>query len=175
MSSRVQELINLERERLNSAKKQERDNILISLGLIDEEKFIRKDYNHYDPKFPSRKFDETRKVYFDEVPAPMSVTEEEYEELCRYFPKEIKQFEGSTSEENTLNVIAVITLILGLICSLILFFTIAFETDRWGTEFNITGFAIALSVMLYTILTWALLRVISNISINIRELNDKTR
>jgi hypothetical protein len=175
MNSKVQELIDTERQRLISAKKQDRDNLLISLGLIDEEKTILKEYVHYDPQFPSRKFDEVKKVYYQEIPAPLSITDDEYEELSRYFPEDNKTSNGSTSEEGTLNAIAVITLILGLICSLILFFTLALESDRWGTEFKMTGFVIALSVMLYTIMTWALLRVISNISINIRQLNNKTK
>lgn len=175
MNSKVQELIDSKRQRLISAKKQERDNFLISLGLIDEEKTMRKEFVHYDPQFSSRKFDEVKKVYYQEVPAPLSITDEEYEELLRYFPKEKEEPDESTSEEVTLNIIAVITLILGLICSVILFFTLALETDRWGTEFKLTGFVVAISVMLYTILTWALLRVIARISTNIRELNHKSK
>lgn len=175
MNSKVQELIDSKRQRLISAKKQERDKLVISLGLIDEEKTNRKEFVYYDPQFSSRKFDEVKKVYYQEVPAPLSITDEEYEELLRYFPEEKEQPDQNTTEEVTLNVIAVITLIIGLICSVILFFTLALEADRWGTEFKLIGFVVAISVMLYTILTWALLRVIARISTNIRELNLKSK
>lgn len=174
-NNKVQELIKTERERLINQKKQERDKFLVGLGLVDEEKTIRKEFVNYNSQFPTRKFDEVKKVYYQEVPAPLSITDEEYEDLLRYFPKNKKEPDQSTSEEDTLNGIGGITLILGLVCSLILFFTLAIRSESWGTEFNMTGFIIALSVLIYSLTTWALLRVISNISINIRQLNIKMK
>lgn len=86
------------------------------------------------------------------------------------------QEELSLSEEKTLNVIANIVLILGIISSLILFFTIAlihksylFGEDQ--TDLNTSGLVITLGVLLSSIAFWAFFRVISNISISLKELN----
>ena len=90
-----------------------------------------------------------------------------------------KTAELSLGEEKTLKTIADIVLVVGIISSLILFFTItiinvpgaySFETK---TGFSASGLVNTLGVLFSSIAFWAFFRVISNISISLKELNRK--
>ena len=174
MNIKIQELIEEKKKRLDSSKQAQRDKHLIKLELIDEEKSNREysdAYRHTHPYYDSEK-----KKHYREVKVALNITEQEYEELCKYFPLESEEVDDFNTYENTLSTIGNITLIAGLICTIILFFSIVFIDAPYGdSEFNSAGFAITLSVFLTTITTWALLRVISSISINVRQLNNKTK
>ena len=82
MNEKVENLIKQEQECLDASKKQMRDNHLISLGLIDESKSARKYQDYYSE---SAKFDEEKQIYYKECDAALDVTDEEYEEICKYF------------------------------------------------------------------------------------------
>lgn len=85
----------------------------------------------------------------------------------------------STSDETTLKIIANIILTVGIISSFILFFTITLITipgeHTWEskTTFSASGFVSTLGVLFSSIAIWAFFRVISNISISLKELNTK--
>lgn len=181
MNNKIQELIDEKRERLESSKQAQRDKHLIKLGLIDEEKSNREysdAYSHIHPYYDSEK-----KKHYREVKVALNITEQEYEELCKYFPPDSKNINTSdsyentlNSHENTLNIMANITLGVGILCTIILSFSIMYTDVPYGkSELDLTGFAVTISVLLTTIISWALLRVISSISTNVRELNHKTK
>jgi hypothetical protein len=181
MNIKIQELIEEKKKRLDSSKQAQRDKHLIKLELIDEEKSNREYTDVYSDKYPY--YDPEKKKHYREVKVALNITEQEYEELCKYFPPDSKNintydsYENTlNSHENTLNVVANITLGVGILCTIILSFSIVYtDVPYRESEFDLTGFAITLSVLLTTILTWALLRVISSISTNVRELNNKTK
>lgn len=82
------------------------------------------------------------------------------------------------NEEKTLKTIADIVLFVGIISSAILLFTITFITQgeySWEREttFSPSGLVTTLCVLFSSIATWAFFRVISNISISLKELNRK--
>ena len=105
MDERVAKLI----EEGKASYKKRRDDHLISLGLIDENKTERKYKDRYSS---TTKFDEEKNQFYEEVPAAISVTEEEYAEICKYYPpKPKKQILEKTGAERALSVIATITLI----------------------------------------------------------------
>jgi hypothetical protein len=161
MDERVAKLI----EEGKASYKKRRDDHLISLGLIDENKTERKYKDRYSS---TTKFDEEKNQFYEEVPAAISVTEEEYAEICKYYPpKPKKQILEKTGAERALSVIATITLIAGIICTLICLFT--------DLVFTATGFITILGVLFSSLITWALLRVISDISYNIRRTNYELR
>lgn len=174
MNNKIQEFIHEKKERLESSKQAQRDKHLIKLGLIDEEKSNREYSDAYSHTHSD--YDSEKGKHYSEVKVALNITETEYEELCKYFPLESEEVVDLNTYENTLNTFGNITLIVGLICTLYLFFSIALIDVPFGeTEFDLAGFAITLSVLLTSILTWALLRVISSISINVRQLNNKTK
>lgn len=74
------------------------------------------------------------------------------------------------TEESTLIVIANIVIILGVLASIILAFTVIHDKYM---GFNPTGLVITLSTLLSSIVTWAVLLCIAKTSKNIREIRNK--
>ena len=86
------------------------------------------------------------------------------------------------SAEKTLNGIGVFTLIAGIIATLVCLFTICWvEVPKSGytylTEkvFSGTGFATTVGVFIGSLLSWAVLRVLANISTSLKEINKKIK
>ncbi len=77
--------------------------------------------------------------------------------------------------ERILEIMANLLLILGIISSIAIFFTIGLDSlnahGHISYYFNFNGFLISMSTLLGSIITWALLHVICNISIGINKLN----
>lgn len=74
------------------------------------------------------------------------------------------------TEESTLIVIANLTIVLGIIASIILALTVVYHKS---VGFNPEEFAITISVLLSSIVIWAVLLCIAKISKNIREIRNK--
>ncbi|MDR2410580.1 MAG: hypothetical protein LBE13_21055 [Bacteroidales bacterium] len=92
------------------------------------------------------------------------------------------EFADSYSHEKILRTIATIILIVGIIATLIMLFTITFPEKledgyRYITErkFSAMGFLITILTCLSSITIWAILNVLSNISINLFEIKDKIK
>ena len=177
MKWQIVNLLRSEKERIIASEKEKRDNHLISLGLIDEEKSSRKYQNYFSEE---AKFDEQKQLYYKGIDVALEVTDEEYAEICKYFPPSkvgVKSSEVGikSGAETTLNVIATIVLIGGIIGALICLFTITWIDVGWEeTKFNPIGFITALSTLLVSLTIWASLSVLSNISISLKEINSKT-
>jgi len=183
MNEKVENLIKKEKDRLYTSKKQMRDNHLISLGLIDENKTERKYMDtNYSAGYSTGygKFDPETKKYYTESHAALDVTDEEYDEICKYHPPTLSQtdiFKNTTGAEVTLNTISIIVLVCGIIGTLICLFTITFveECRGCGKEFSPIGFVISLGVLLTSLTTWATLKIICEIAMNLRQINNKTK
>jgi len=177
MNDKVDNLIKQEKERLLSLKQQMRDNHLISLGLIDESKTFRKYQNYFSE---SAKLDEENQKFYTESVGALDVSEEEYAEICKYFPPKFQKNEilnNPTGSEKTLNIIAIICLVCGIICTLIFLGILAFvdKYGDFGDGFNITGFMISLGVLLISLTIWSILRVFSQIASNVRQMNCQSK
>lgn len=169
MNEKVQDLINKEIERLDALKKKERDEHLISLGLTDKKKSERK---YYDYHFPDTEWDPEKKMFFILIDGAITVTDKEYSEICKYFPPTKKEVPSvPTVAEKTLNVIAIIIMIFGIIGSLTSLFTIGL--DQYD-DITFTGLIISLGILLTSLTTWSLLKVIIEIASNVRETKHKT-
>ena len=96
MKEQIENLVGKEKERINASEKEKRDKHLISLGLIDEGKTIRQYIDYYSD---NSKYDEEKKQHYKEITGALDVTDEEYLEICKYFPtidEKVKiSFEGS--------------------------------------------------------------------------------
>jgi uncharacterized membrane protein len=77
--------------------------------------------------------------------------------------------QNAYSHEKTLKTIAIIILIAGIIATVILLFAITFTEEG---HFSFTGFLTTVLTCISSITTWAVLNVLSNISINLYKLND---
>jgi hypothetical protein len=90
-------------------------------------------------------------------------------------------------DEKYLTLIANIILVVGIVASLILLFSVVFVTGQqnyYSSEgdvigsgvmkaFSATGLAITLATLISTVTLWAFLRVISNISVTLKEIKGK--
>ena len=92
--------------------------------------------------------------------------------------------ESNNSAENTLNVIAGITLWVGIIGTIFCLNTLTTTkvvdptykcSIHYDTIFNSAGLAVSIGVLFSAIVTWALLRVIANISTSLKEINSKIK
>lgn len=90
--------------------------------------------------------------------------------------KEVEIPEISTSAENLLTIVAGFILALGIIATVILACT-TLQTEVYNgyyneDVFNPMGFAITLGTLLSTLATWAVLRVIANISLRLKAIQE---
>ena len=80
--------------------------------------------------------------------------------------------------ERTINILSNVLLILGVVASVIMSFTIIMveKTSGFGhltyteKEFSPIGFAIVIATLLSSVLLWALLKLAIDVSVNIREI-----
>jgi hypothetical protein len=102
MSEKVDNLIEQEKDRLEALKKQMRDRHLISLGLLDEGKSERKYSNTLSGHC---KWDEEKKMYYTESICALTVTDEEYLEICKYYPpsQSEEELKKSVLESNSIS------------------------------------------------------------------------
>ena len=96
--------------------------------------------------------------------------------------KEAEKQKVDNSAENTLINIAKIVLTCGIIANIICLFTLAFIEDpkagysyRTETVFNPSGFATTIMVLLSSLVSWGILKVLANISLTLKEINSKIR
>lgn len=148
----------------------ERDELLISLGLFDEEKTSR-EYSD-DRVYPFVNWDnETGKYYYDKK-VPLAVTDEEYLEIKRI----AKTKEGeeeiyiNNSAERTLNGFNIAMLI---ICLVGAFFLFIMSCNAYRGEGTYIAGAIVL--VLLGLYNWAIMKVFINISNNLHQINKKQK
>lgn len=88
--------------------------------------------------------------------------------------------EVSNGAENTLKIIALITLVCGIILTLILLATICWIDNpayHYHQEkmFNPSGFGITCGVLMSSLISWAALNVFANISLTLKQINSKLK
>ena len=158
-----------ERKRFES----ERDSLLLSLGLIDPDKTRREYVDYYSASYSD--WDAEKKMYYRVVVEPIEVSVEEYEEIKKYAPKDTKKevlgeeliYNGA---EKFLSVINGLSLTIGVITSIVLF-VLALHSYK-----NI-GYMLlsAVVVLLISLVSWAVVKVVLNVSNNLHEINSKIK
>ena len=118
MKEQIENLLRTEKERIIASEKQKRENHLISIGLIDKQKISRiySDYNYQTSEFPL--YDEEKKEYYKESFGALDVTNEEYIEICKYFPPKSHIFGKNSKlgkEYPALSIISIICKVIGAV------------------------------------------------------------
>lgn len=157
-------------EKAQAKEKEARDKHLISLGLIKET------FREYSPtgsyEYPYLNYDSEKKSYYSEKKIPVSVTDEEYEMIKKYAaisaPK--KEVELDNGAEKFLGVVNGILLAISIIATLALLI-VAADTYRGGGYF-VLG---AISLLLLSLITFASIKVILNVSNNLHQINSKMK
>ncbi len=160
------------KEFLDAAKakeKKERDNHLISLGLIDEGKTQREYSQNYGAGF--YQWDEEKKMYYNDKAVPVEVTDEEYEEIKKYSSKNaVESVELDNGAESFLKVINIIVLIIGIIATVGLLIAAA-NSYRGGGVYVLS----AAAVLVVSLISWAVVKVVLNMSNNLHKINSKLK
>jgi len=157
------------KEEIENLLRTERDRHLINIGLIDKEKSDRVYQDNYSAEFP--KYDTEKRKYYKGNIVPLNVTDDEYIEICKYFPPskvgvKSSEVDIKSAAETILRVIATIVLVFGILGAIICLIMII----DFGPVFLLG----ALGFLLFTLPVWAVLSVLSNISISLKEINSKT-
>lgn len=86
----------------------------------------------------------------------------------------MEKFREMTIIEKIVTVISYIILIVGVVGSIIMAFTITTDYHLYfGSELNSTGLAITIGTLFTSILLWALLRLVVEVAANVRHLVPK--
>ena len=134
MNPKVQEFI----EKMKDEEQKRREEHLVSLGLLDEEKsFIGKKYFDKWDGTSNCHFDRKENKYYKEmkIEVALDVTEEEYQEILKYSPqtkrKEPETQSIETPYSDAINIVANILLFGNIIGGLILFFALSDSYMSW--------------------------------------------
>lgn len=170
MDARVKEFLDAAKAAERKRFETERDSLLLSLGLVDPDRTRRKYSDYYSSTYPD--WDAEKKKYYRDVPEPIVVSDEEYEEIKKYAPKDAKKVGVgekiiANGDEKFLSVINSLVLIIGVIASIPLF-VIALSTSR-----DILNMLSPVVVLLTTLVSWAVVKVVLNVSNNLHEINSK--
>ena len=135
MNTKVQEFIN----KMKIKEMEERNETLISLGLIDESRtIINRRTRGVDSYTPNSQYDKEKKQYYVETKeyAAIEVTDEEYNEILKYAPfaknkvnddKEVKEM--STTWASAIKITVNILLAVNIIGGFILYNVLADDYD----------------------------------------------
>ncbi|MBQ8695592.1 MAG: hypothetical protein IJ513_08130 [Bacteroidaceae bacterium] len=125
MNKQVEDFINKMKEEQKGEDLKQREEHLISLGLIDEEK-TKRGIVYLDNWDGTKdcKFDNEKNKYYKEsfVPAAIEITDEEYQEILKYAPidkTETHEEKTKTKWANIIKTTSNVFLVLIIICGLI--------------------------------------------------------
>ena len=153
---------------------------LIELGLVDEQNTKPKEYlegaasQWYREMHGYTHCDE--KGWYKNLPVAIDVTDEEYEEICKWCPPTSKTDKNTDNKQaakytskNTAEALVKFIAWLDFAVSLIVFFVLLAVSFNSYT-FNWITFGIGIALLLSTTLTWALPLVLVNISLKLDNL-----
>lgn len=177
MNDKVQQLIEKKIKEQEQAKlkseedrKARRDQHLVALGLHgDKQENIWTTHRVSQSQYYSAE----RNMFYSFGYKPLELTDEEYAELCKYYPEnggfdKKESVIENTASEKTLKTVAGIVLGLGIIFCLILVI-VAFSFDMGILAF------LAIPCLLSILSTWALYRCITNMSFTLRQIDRKLK
>lgn len=171
MDPKVKEFIDSAKSKKREEFEKERDAHLISLGLIKEK--VRKYSDAYGGGYYA--YDEVQKKYYGEFNVPVSVTDEEYSEIKKITEeKSNKDIKIENGAENFLGVLNTIFFVIGIIASVILLIA-AIDGLSYGDDEGVVYLLSSIGVLLVSIISWNITRVLLNISNNLHKINAKLK
>lgn len=175
MNPKVQELIAKRQEEIKAAKLSKRNEHLARLGLAEGIKKTYVDnYTIWDPKY---KYDHAaEKYYIETYEKAIDITDEEYDELCKYFPEDEDNVTSCSNNEepkraeNTLRAIANFILGTGILCSIVyVIFVIS-------AKLPVMSYLISVILLFMACLvSWAILKCIADMSATLKEIKAKMK
>ena len=150
-------------------REEERARNLIAAGLYEQERVYSDDLTSDCPNY-----DVEKKKYYGTKKKPIEVTDSEYAEILKHIGAndviKAAQTTDDNSAERTLGGIATLFLVLA-----ILIVIIGFCVLLCGLAYGMTVFAVSLLLFVVLLGTWAIMKVLANISLTLKEINSKTK
>ena len=171
MDAKVKEFLETAKAKEREAFEKKRDEHLISLGLINEEESVREYSEAYNHGKGFVKWDAEQQKYYKYITiVPVSVSDEEYAEIQKVSaaPTTIEDETVENGAEKFLGVINGIVLVVSIIAAVILALVAMSEAES-------ALFFIGLGVLLVGLISWAIVKVMLNISNNLHEINSKLK
>lgn len=164
----VKEFIEKAQTKEREKFERERDKLLISLNLISET--VREYSTNYSYLYSE--YDTDKKAYYHEKKVPLTVTDEEFEIIKKYAEanSEPEDIELNNGAEKFLGVINCILLAISIIAFVVLLF-VAIDTYSGGGYYFLGG----LVLLLLSLISFASIKVILNISNNLHRINSKLK
>lgn len=172
MNEKVKNFIDAEKSKERAFFEKERDELLISLGLVNESETIREYSDVYS--YIYNKWDENVRKYYHEKLIPIKITDEEYEEIKKYSTMKSTEEIGLNEAEKTLNIINIIFLTINITIAIILV-CVAINVISSYKSGGGYYFLISIILLLMTLFSWAYTKVVINISNNINKINNKLK
>lgn len=106
----------------------------------------------------------------------ISDTAGDFCEKCQKVVRKKNMESEFNNQEKTVSVLADILLVLGIIATLIMLFTIVVTGEySFNKEFSLIGLAITVSTLFLSVLFWALLKLSVGVSVNVRKIAEKNK
>lgn len=172
MNQKVQDFIEKAKTLEKEHDAKERAEVLISAGLYDEERVYSNRWTDDCPKW-----DVEKQQYYGISRTPLEISNEEYAEVLKY-SELIKGLDDLNNDstldnvgaENALNTVAILELVCGIIISLILLCA-GFAVEGY----LLYGVCIGGIVLIMSIVNWSIMKVWANISMSLKEINQKVK
>ncbi len=168
MGQTVQEFIQAAQAKEREEYEYKRNLHLLELGLIDSEKITK--YYSKSQSSVYTMWDSEKQMWYYSTPAPLDVTDEEYEEIKRLSEKKEEPLVLNNGAESFLNVMLIISLIIGIIGTLALF-VIGMTQYIGGGVYIIS----AVALLIASLVNFSVGKVALNISKNLHTINAKIK
>lgn len=171
MDAKLKEFLDAARLKERQAFEQERDDHLISLGLLDEDETTYIYSDSYDSEQGFIFYNPELNKHYKIIPVPIKVSDEEYEEIKKLSaPTKLMEEEIDNGAELFLGIMNKISLVIGVIAA------IALLIVGIGTSIGLGYYVLASIVtLLASLISWALLKVLLNISNNLHKISHKQK
>ena len=167
MNPKVKQFLDKAKAKERAEFEKQRDAHLIKLGLVDEEKSTVEYSDSYSPACGFEKYDSEQKKYCKSVPAPIEVTDDEYELIKRYSATKPQATLNNDAETFLDKVNSIVTCV-SIIASIVLV-TLALIYESWMLFWG------AVVIATVGVISSAAVEVLLNISNNLHEINSKLK
>ena len=167
MNPKVKQFLEETKAKERAEFEKQRDAHLKKLGLVDEEKSTIEYSDSYSPARGFEKYDRQQDKYYKSVPAPIEVTDEEYELIKRYSATKPQATLNKDAEIFLDKVNSIVTCV-SIIASIVLA-ALALIDESWML------FVGAAVIAIVSLISSAAVKVLLNISNNLHEINSKLK
>ena len=165
MNPKVKQFLEEAKAKERAEFEKQRDAHLIKLGLVDEDKSTIEYSDCYLPVDGFEKYDREQNKYYKRVPAPIEVTDEEYELIKRYSATKPTVAQNNDAEiflDKVNSIVASVSIVISIVLAVL-----ALKDGSWVLFWG------AVVIAIVSLISSAAVKVLLNISNNLHEINSK--